>query len=288
MKLRFWEPCETKPLAEHIPESETVREGRRRNRGNWSYTLTSDPDLLVSRGFTGHEWLPWFNLYNMNGRLYDPVVGRFLSPDNYVQMPDFSQNFNRYSYCLNNPLAYVDPSGEIAWFVPIIIGAVIGGTSGAIMAHQSGAQGFWEWAGYVGGGALIGGLSGGAAAGVSALGGGAMLAGAAAGAVGGAGFSGLATGWDGNAMLRGAAIGAAAGFIGGGFASAIGGPGGAFAGGIASDVTSQFLSTGDVNFGRSLLAGGAAFGMYHGMQYMQYKSMGGRLGQMDVDRKSVV
>jgi len=32
-------------------------------------TLTSDPDLLVNRGFTAHEWLPWFNLYNMNGRL---------------------------------------------------------------------------------------------------------------------------------------------------------------------------------------------------------------------------
>ncbi len=49
----------------------------------------------------------------MNGRLYDPLVGRFLSPDNNVQMPDFSQNFNRYSYCINNPLIYTDPSGEI-------------------------------------------------------------------------------------------------------------------------------------------------------------------------------
>jgi RHS repeat-associated protein len=36
--------------------------------------------------------------------LYDPVLGRFFSPDNYVQMPDYSQCFNRYSYCLNNPL----------------------------------------------------------------------------------------------------------------------------------------------------------------------------------------
>jgi hypothetical protein len=49
----------------------------------------------------------------MNGRVYDPMIGRFLSPDPYVQAPESSQNFNRYSYCLNNPLIYTDPSGEI-------------------------------------------------------------------------------------------------------------------------------------------------------------------------------
>jgi hypothetical protein len=49
----------------------------------------------------------------MNARLYDPVLGRFLSPDPYVQAPNFSQNFNRYAYCLNNPLKYTDPTGEI-------------------------------------------------------------------------------------------------------------------------------------------------------------------------------
>jgi RHS repeat-associated protein len=49
---------------------------------------------------------------NMNGRLYDPVIARFFSPDNYVQIPEFTQAFNRYSYCLNNPLKYVDPSGD--------------------------------------------------------------------------------------------------------------------------------------------------------------------------------
>jgi hypothetical protein len=48
----------------------------------------------------------------MNARLYDPALGRFLSPDPYVQAPDFSQSFNRYSYCMNNPLIYVDENGE--------------------------------------------------------------------------------------------------------------------------------------------------------------------------------
>ena len=47
----------------------------------------------------------------MNGRLYDPAVGRFLNVDPYVQMPGNTQSYNRYSYCLNNPLRYTDPSG---------------------------------------------------------------------------------------------------------------------------------------------------------------------------------
>ncbi len=47
----------------------------------------------------------------MNGRLYDPAVGAFLSPDPYVQEPDLTLSYNRYSYCLNNPLKYTDPGG---------------------------------------------------------------------------------------------------------------------------------------------------------------------------------
>ncbi|MDL2262666.1 hypothetical protein LJC11_04085 [Bacteroidales bacterium OttesenSCG-928-I21] len=50
---------------------------------------------------------------NMNGGMYDPVISRVLSPDNYVQNPDNAQNYNRYSYCLNNPLKYWDPTGML-------------------------------------------------------------------------------------------------------------------------------------------------------------------------------
>jgi RHS repeat-associated protein len=53
-----------------------------------------------------------FKLINMNGRLYDPVIGRMLSPDNNIQNSSFTQNYNRYSYCYNNPMKYTDPSGE--------------------------------------------------------------------------------------------------------------------------------------------------------------------------------
>jgi len=87
--------------------------GRVRNPVNQiAYLPDYEPDLFLNRGYTGHEHLPQFGLINMNARLYDPALGRFLSPDPYVQAPDFSQNFNRYSYALNNPLRYTDLDGE--------------------------------------------------------------------------------------------------------------------------------------------------------------------------------
>lgn len=72
------------------------------------------PSLLFDRGFTGHEHLSYFGLINMNGRVYDPFTSSFLSVDNFVQSPGYTQSFNRYAYCLNNPLKYTDPDGEFA------------------------------------------------------------------------------------------------------------------------------------------------------------------------------
>ncbi len=69
------------------------------------------PAANVSRGFTGHEMLDAFGLVHMNGRIYDPLVGRFLSADPIVQEMDNLQNLNRYSYVLNNPLSLTDPTG---------------------------------------------------------------------------------------------------------------------------------------------------------------------------------
>jgi len=68
--------------------------------------------MLPKCGYAGHEMVSEFNLINMNGRIYDPQLCRFLAPDRFVQAPGNSQSFNRYSYCLNNPLKYVDPSGH--------------------------------------------------------------------------------------------------------------------------------------------------------------------------------
>ncbi|HSX97976.1 MAG TPA: RHS repeat-associated core domain-containing protein, partial [Streptomyces sp.] len=73
------------------------------------------PPILIagktSRGFTGHEDDEELGLVNMRGRLYDPHLGRFLTPDPFVSRPHFSQSWNKFSYALNNPLAYVDPTG---------------------------------------------------------------------------------------------------------------------------------------------------------------------------------
>jgi len=74
-------------------------------------TLVSGTSV-TNRGYTGEEHLNDFGLINLNARLYDPTLGRFLAMDPYVTMPDYTQGYNRYSYAMNNPLRYTDPSGE--------------------------------------------------------------------------------------------------------------------------------------------------------------------------------
>jgi RHS repeat-associated protein len=111
------------------------------NYDAWGKQTITTNTFKYHRGFTGHEHLPEFALINMNGRMYDPILGRFLSPDPYVQVPGFSQSFNRYSYAFNNSLVYTDPSGEIAWFVPVIVGIVSGVAN--LAANWDNVDGFW-------------------------------------------------------------------------------------------------------------------------------------------------
>ncbi|GAB3947531.1 hypothetical protein GCM10028805_19940 [Spirosoma harenae] len=86
--------------------------GKRRN-SDWSQlTATTKVDEAArERGFTTHEHYDLFDLVDMNGRIYDPTLGRFISADPYIQDISNLQNYNRYSYVLNNPLTYSDPSG---------------------------------------------------------------------------------------------------------------------------------------------------------------------------------
>ncbi|WP_199286051.1 RHS repeat-associated core domain-containing protein [Pseudidiomarina indica] len=65
----------------------------------------------TEQGFTGHRQMDALGIVHMKGRIYDPTLGRFLQADPFVQEPKNSQNYNRYSYVLNNPLRYADPSG---------------------------------------------------------------------------------------------------------------------------------------------------------------------------------
>lgn len=103
--------------------------GRKRNGFNWTYNNAGSPAVpdWLYRGYTGHEYLKEFGLINMNGRMYDPVQGRMLSPDNYVQNSLYTQNFNRYSYAYNNPLRYTDPTGDFFIIDSWLIGLFSGG-----------------------------------------------------------------------------------------------------------------------------------------------------------------
>jgi RHS repeat-associated protein len=55
-------------------------------------------------------------IIHMNGRVYDPFIGRFLQADPYMQDPTNTQNFNRYSYVWNNPPNATDPSGYFSFW----------------------------------------------------------------------------------------------------------------------------------------------------------------------------
>ena len=149
--------------------------GRLRNPSTFAlYTPTNEPDLYLGRGYCGHEHLTGLGLINMNARLYDPLLGRFLSPDPYVQAPEHSQSFNRYSYCMNNPLKYNDRSGELFGIddaiLFITIGAIAGAYfGGAIANHYQWNPLKWDYSnkwtyfGIIGGG-VLGGCAGSAIA----------------------------------------------------------------------------------------------------------------------------
>ena len=109
---------------------------------------------FLDRGYTGHEHLQGVGLINMNARLYDPKLHRFLAPDNFIQDPSNSQNYNRYGYVLNNPLKYNDESGEI---FEIIFG--IGNLLSRI--DSGGVNNFWEGVEAFGQGFLVGATLGG-------------------------------------------------------------------------------------------------------------------------------
>ena len=114
---------------------------------------------ITQQGFTGHEMLDDMGIIHMNGRIYDPRIGRFLQADPHVDGARDTQGFNRYSYLQNNPLNATDPTGffKLRQFVGVIVAAVatylcentacgeyaylwIGGASGAAQAAANGGN----------------------------------------------------------------------------------------------------------------------------------------------------
>jgi len=107
--------------------------GARRNPINWTQT-DSRSNWITNRGYTGHEHHDAFGIINMNGRVYDPLTAMFFSPDPYVQAPGDWLNYNRYSYVLNNPLKYTDPSGNLFYALPSVSWSYYGGLSVGVSA----------------------------------------------------------------------------------------------------------------------------------------------------------
>lgn len=111
---------------------------------------TSAGLMMMDRGYTSHEHLAEVGLIHMNGRLYDPVLRSFLMPDNFIQQPENTQNYNRYAYVLNNPLMYTDPSGELFGSDLALLGAISAnpvtfGVGAAIMLGSVLAANWDKW-----------------------------------------------------------------------------------------------------------------------------------------------
>jgi RHS repeat-associated protein len=189
-------------------------------------TLVSGSNTGIDQtrqGHTGHEMLDG-GLTHMNGRLYDPVLARFVSADPIVQAPYDLQSLNRYSYVLNNPLCYTDPTGfsawtkfrdkilkpvaaiAVAWVVgPAVFNAVLPSAVGAAGATGMGMTGsVWAGAAVAGAasGAVVGGVVGGIYNGPQGI-----AQGAKYGAIGGAIMGPVSAMYSGayNGSLNGAA-----------------------------------------------------------------------------------
>lgn len=223
----------------------------------------NEPELFLGRGYTGHEHLTQFGLINMNARLYDAALGRFLSPDPYVQMPDFSQNFNRYSYCMNNPLKYVDKDGNSFFLIAAIVAGAYFGGSAANGTFNPIKWNYGSWKTYAG--MAVGGMAGYAgaalgasvaaaatASGTSSIGAGmagGMIGGMASGAINGAGMAAI-SGGSFDDIMEGMTLGTVMGGFGGAISVGIGCSIGDFSG-----VPGSSFKNGVYELGHSTLKG---------------------------------
>ena len=210
----------------------------------WGLRTSSTASPRLRRGFTGHEHLTQFGIIDMQARLYDPHLGRFLAPDPYVQAPERSMNFNRYAYCMNNPLKYTDPTGEFCIGAAIFIGGFI---NFAIQGITNNINSFgdcvkaWTIGGLAG---LTGAAAGAAVAGAINVSG--FLGGAAVGAAGGA--AGGFVGGAGEAWLSGESLGDGLkqGLMGAGIGALSGGLIGGVIGGIEAAVDGKDFWSGKI------------------------------------------
>ena len=152
--------------------------GERRTNGS-ATGITTTGLSATTRGFTGHEMLDdGLDVIHMNGRIYDPTLGRFLQADPVIQNTSTPQAWNAYTYVFNNPYRYTDPTGMIGveerqwlamavtiaatWYAPQVWGAAYAAAGGAAAGATAAAAANAAVVGFtVATGAVAGGISGG-------------------------------------------------------------------------------------------------------------------------------
>ncbi|WP_167027646.1 RHS repeat-associated core domain-containing protein [Chryseobacterium sp. Tr-659] len=123
--------------------------------------------LFISRGYTGHEHLQSVGLINMNARIYDPVVRKFLSADTIIPDKFNTQSYDRFGYAYNNPLLYIDVNGyeAITLGAAVLIGLAVAITTKVIMNMINGIP-FWYGLGKA---AVMGAFSGAISFGIGSM-----------------------------------------------------------------------------------------------------------------------
>jgi RHS repeat-associated protein len=253
--------------------------GKRRNVNGTSDTTGALSGQSTRRGFTGHEMLDEFTLVNMNGRVFDPAVARFVSADPLIQAPSNLQSFNRYSYVMNSPTMGTDPSGYSWWtrhrrhvlavvaivaapYVSnLVAGLIVEASAGAgsLNAFVTVSQTTGQWAVSAAGGAVSG-AAGGFTSGLIASGG--DMRAAANGAIAGGVFGAIGAGLGPKPDLPTAVAAHAAGGCAVGAAT-----GGACGAGAAAAALGKFvtLSTGDRNSTYGIVGSGLASSVSGGL-----------------------
>ncbi|WP_209812902.1 S-layer homology domain-containing protein [Ammoniphilus resinae] len=116
--------------------------------------------------YSGYMYDDETGYYYLRARYYDPEIARFITEDTYRGTQTDPLSLNMYTYAQNDPLIQEDPDGNLAWFVPLIIGAAVGGVielaSQAIDNHSKGKKVFdkdnYNWKN-VGKAAVVGGVT---------------------------------------------------------------------------------------------------------------------------------
>jgi len=85
----------------------------------WGEEYSSYEVTPTGYRYTSQRWDSGLGLYDYNARYYDPALGKFISADTLVPDPAAPQQYNRYTYSLNSPLVFVDPSGHCTQYAGV-------------------------------------------------------------------------------------------------------------------------------------------------------------------------